>query len=558
MTAAPLPPRSAAGPAGRKPGRARCEAIAVDYGGYAVTFGVSQLSLLVTVSSICLLTSWSWNLGRLSVGLSDFGGTDDVLLFRTELARLGEVPGVGGDAAGVLARAGASEGQVFALGPDGSYDVELNRFFRELDGWGVRSANSICAYARDVVLFGRFLAGRRGGKSVWQAGQEDLRAYRRARRSGGPGSVSAGTWNRFIAAMDKWAEWAVCEKLIEAAPFRYADVTVWTPHGPARMRVNTERDPGEESAPVRFLPYEDYLLWRDVGLRGLLPDRSPDPAWQGRHGERNAAFADLMVGTGMRLGEASSLLVSELPQPGAGRRTGELLLPSSITKRNRARSVFVSQRVLRRVRQYADIERDELVSRILAGGGYDGAASLILVDGSGRAGLRLAGSSGVRGYARFGVAERLRLARAGDGGKPAGPLWLWLGEDGMPLRRSAWQTAFRRANERCARLGVGVTATPHALRHTFAVHMLGLLLRQTVQALRMRPGETVTSQQVKRLLVGDPLRKLQLLLGHRQIATTFAYLDVLDEAQEIVLSALREWDEEAEALSRVDERETAA
>jgi len=33
MTAAPLPSCSAAGPAGRKPGRARCEAIAVDYGG---------------------------------------------------------------------------------------------------------------------------------------------------------------------------------------------------------------------------------------------------------------------------------------------------------------------------------------------------------------------------------------------------------------------------------------------------------------------------------------------------------------------------------------------
>lgn len=232
---------------------------AMDSASYAGTFRVSQLSLWITVSSICSPAPSSWNVGRLSMGLGDFGGTDDVLLFRTELARLGEVPGVGGDAAAVLARAGASEGQVFALGPDGSYDVELNRFFRELDGWGVRSPNSIRAYAWDLVLFGRFLAGRRGGKSVWQAGQEDLRAYRRARRSGGPGSVSAGTWNRFIAALDKWAEWAVYEKLIEAPPFRYADVTVWTPHGPVRMRVNTERDPGEESGPVRFLPYEDYL-----------------------------------------------------------------------------------------------------------------------------------------------------------------------------------------------------------------------------------------------------------------------------------------------------------
>jgi hypothetical protein len=33
---------------------------------------------------------------------------------------------------------------------------------------------------------------------------------------------------------------------------------------------------------------------------------------------------------------------------------------------------------------------------------------------------------------------------------------------------------------------------------------------------------------------------------------------MLDEAQEIVLSALREWDEEAEALSRVKVQEDAA
>jgi hypothetical protein len=67
-----------------------------------------------------------------------------------------------------------------------------------------------------------------------------------------------------------------------------------------------------------------------------------------------------------------------------------------------------------------------------------------------------------------------------------------------------------------------------------------------------------SDESLKRLLVRDPLRKLQLLLGHRQIATTFAYLDVLDEAQEIVLAALREWGEEAEALSRIEGKETTA
>lgn len=117
---------------------------------------------------------------------------------------------------------------------------------------------------------------------------------------------------------------------------------------------------------------------------------------------------------------------------------------------------------------------------------------------------------------------------------------------------AAWQSVFQRANDRCARFGLDFDVHPHTLRHSHAVHMLGLLLRQTVRALRMQPGETLTSQQVKRLLVGDPLRKLQLLMGHRHLSTTFVYLDVLDEAQEIVLSALDEWDEQSEALSRVN------
>ena len=44
-------------------------AIALDYGGYAVTFAVSQLSQRVVVSSICSPALLSWNLGRLSRGL---------------------------------------------------------------------------------------------------------------------------------------------------------------------------------------------------------------------------------------------------------------------------------------------------------------------------------------------------------------------------------------------------------------------------------------------------------------------------------------------------------
>ena len=46
------------------------------------------------------------------------------------------------DAGEVLRRTACGDGQPFILGADGSYDVELNRFLRELNGWGLRSANA--------------------------------------------------------------------------------------------------------------------------------------------------------------------------------------------------------------------------------------------------------------------------------------------------------------------------------------------------------------------------------------------------------------------------------
>jgi len=78
--------------------------------------------------------------------------------------------------------------------------------------------------------------------------------------------------------------------------------------------------------------------------------------------------------------------------------------------------------------------------------------------------------------------------------------------------------------------------------------MLGLLLRQTVRALGQREDRRLTRDEVKRLLIGNPMRKLQLLMGHSDESTVYTYLDVLDEAQEIVLTALAEWDAQAMAF----------
>jgi hypothetical protein len=153
---------------------------------------------------------------------------------------------------------------------------------------------------------------------------------------GGPADqrVSVATWRRSTAALDKCAAWADYAGRIEELPFRYADRTVWTPQGPKNVRVNTASEPDPGPAPVNFLAFEDYLLWRDVGLRGRLPDGSTDATWRGRHDEGNVLFADLLIYTGMRLGEASSLLVGELPGDRAaqGKAIGAIPLAAAVTK----------------------------------------------------------------------------------------------------------------------------------------------------------------------------------------------------------------------------------
>jgi integrase len=395
------------------------------------------------------------------------GGSDDVVIdLHLTDAACAAVAGEG-TAGGVaaLGRAGAVDGMPFLLGADGSYDVPLNRFFRELDGWGVRAANSVLAYARDIMLFCRFLAQSRGGKSIWECDAADLRAYKRVRlHTAGPAQVSVATWRRLVAALDKWAAWAVYEGLIGQLPFRYVDRNVFTPQGMRQIRINADSEPDPGPAPVKFVSFEDYLLWRDVGLRGRFPDGRRDPSWQGRNDERNALFADLLIYTGMRLGEASCLLVPELPGTrAAASGLGAIHLGAAVTKRSRARTVFAPPRLVRALDRYA---------RMSAAGSYSAGGQAMAVGRAGRTGVSLADGGAVP-YGRLGPDARRHLLLVTPDGEVAGPLALWLSADGQPAAPGAWQGVFARANARCERFDVGVRVTPHLLRHSFAVHMLG-------------------------------------------------------------------------------------
>lgn len=96
------------------------------------------------------------------------------------------------------------------------------------------------------------------------------------------------------------------------------------------------------------------------------------------------------------------------------------------------------------------------------------------------------------------------------------PLALWLTEGGMPMDYRSWEAVFRAANQRCARLGKPVIATPHTCRHSFALKMLVTLQR----ALDKRFGLSQEERDDLRKVYGNAFTLVKDLLGHRSEQTT--------------------------------------
>ena len=89
------------------------------------------------------------------------------------------------------------------------YDPDLDRFFVELPLNGTRSRHSLRAIGYDIVVWVRFLDQARG-KTVWLVSHDDVVAFHGARRRGSASHrVSASSWNRSVASLDKlyWGVW---------------------------------------------------------------------------------------------------------------------------------------------------------------------------------------------------------------------------------------------------------------------------------------------------------------------------------------------------------------
>jgi len=445
---------------------------------------------------------------------------------------------------GVLDEEAVPDGMPFVLETDGSYCWELNRFFRELPGLSVHSRESWRAYALDVVTWARFLELRRS-KGLWDATRADVVAFHRVRRVVDPvAAVMKSTWNRSVAALDKLYRWALGEGLVAELPFTYRWALVLADR-PLRVEVNRSREAHASGASVRFVSLPDYCAFRDIGLRGRLPDGSTDPSSRLRNGERNATFAELCVTTGARLTEAASLVLPELTPPDDQGRTSRVTLAEAVAKRQRSRDLRVPARVLRSISTYRRVERSAAVGAARERCRYQNGGWTVLSAADRRGG---ADATGVR-WRWSTTPEQRRRRLLVDGPSGPEPAWLWLTSTGLALAPESWETIFERACQRCARFGIDLDVHPHTLRHTYAVHLLAELVRHQLDEAR---GPADRYGAAYRRMLGDPLRRLQGLLGHASIRSTYVYLDSVDAAQELVDEAIGAWaDDVADAIGAV-------
>jgi site-specific recombinase XerD len=448
-----------------------------------------------------------------------------------------------------LDRCGLVDGCPFVLDPDGAGGSPFNAYFR-MAAQGL-AAGSLREYGRDVFRWMAFLRSRE--RDLLDAGPDDVAAYRRSRRVLQPRPVGKDRWNRELTAIEGFYAWALDEKLIEREPFRWRR-TATGRRNLAKERVLTRRS-------VRHLGVDEFQFFRDVGMRGRTPVGDRDPGCRLMWPQRDGLFADFLVTTGCRLTEGAFVMLAELPEPKEGRSVGSFWLGEHTAKGSRSRRVFVTGELAGRIELYRRGERALAIEAaqptLRARAGELFVVESVDHDGRGRprAHGHHRGQEMSVGLGAMTLAQRRAAYRLGKDGYE--PLALFVGRGAKVLGRSAWQRTFTEASGRCGRQhGPGMPAlaarvTPHVLRHTFAVHMLSELMKVVLQqeADGRSPAQVggVTALQH---LVRNPMLRLQELLGHASVETTYGYLDCLDDSRQLVERALGQWSEIVAALER--------
>ena len=431
----------------------------------------------------------------------------------------------------VFDRAGVPDRMPFLIGDDGLPVAKVNSFFRDLPATRCRSPETWRAYALDIFRFLRYLDSVEQ-VDVFAATNEHVERYRWVRLNGSQ-PVRPSTWNREVASLQRFYGWAVRRGHAAEVPFRYGDAA-GRHHSYAGGRRNLARARVADTAPVRFLTVEQYLFFRDVGLYGMSPEGRRDPSFSGEQAFRNKLFADLLVTTGLRLGEAAALTRIEIPA--SSKRAARLAIAGPTAKRSKPRDVLVPAAVADRLQFYLRGARAEIVERH-RGRRLGDDEIAVTVDGA---------RSPHKELPRRSVTGRRREALAHGRGwpgrcRPAGAV-------PRPGRKAAssrgLRASFRSRVGPLRRIRLGepperrARHAPHASSHLRRAHPV----RAAYRAGPAGRDAGEPGAMALRHVAENPLRHLQKLLGHSHVSTTYIYLDCLDEANELVDAALERWD----------------
>lgn len=435
-------------------------------------------------------------------------------------------------------------GQEFLICSDGRIVAEVNAFLAA-PRMRNRAAATREKYGRGIGTWLGYLDAV--GRMWSDASQEDVDGFKfwRMTDTANPQRVAGASVLDNLTAISCFYEWA--------GP-RYS---VANPVARQHLRGarRQQRTAGFEAAPhavrdrdVKWLDPAGYALWRDVGLRGLDRDGREVARWRGRNDQRDCTFADGLYGTGLRLFEWASVMLTELPADDPGRGYFTCWLASACGKNERGRRYWMPRQVFSDVLAYVEVERAAAVRRAQRAGRYERLANvLVLRRVMARRRVELVDANGEGGTMSLDAldpATRARIFVETPSG-PA-PAALWLNEDGLPREPHGWQHTFDTANQRVARAGLtSVRATAHMLRHSFALRWfsVGRLLYE-------RRFAHLDADELRdfRAQFGDTWYLVKTLLGHADVATTmdvylepFRDLDVtllIEHAHGAMVSAL--------------------
>ena len=484
--------------------------------------------------------------------------------FRRRLEPVDDV--VSGIAVGEVAvwakRNGARDGTPFFLAPGGRADGRVNAFWRAPGVRGL-AKGTVRRYAFSLKVWLDFLHAI--GESWERVGPGMLGAFKEWRLSAqdNPDHVMPASFRVDLAAIGRFYLWAADQEGIDN-PVRLRVIgRAWSSDGVTELEAGPS---GVRRADVKWLTPEAFRLWRNLGLRGFTVEGVPTQGWLGRTEDRDVAFVEGLYGTGLRIGEWSSMLTVELPKAGdQGLFRG--WVAAACAKGSIGRPFWMRRRVAQLVRFYLEEgTRAAAVARGQRAGRYEQIPDRWL--------LRRARPDGVLDVVDDDGAERqvradslspdlrMRLFQQGPGGLE--PVWLWLNQDGTPRPKQAWYKTFDRANQRVDRMlgQAGQTGRlwcrPHMLRHGFALRWYCIATFVAWQRTEML---TEAERRDFRNQLGDVWFLLATLLGHRSVETTRSvYLEPFQALQVEQLVALMDADDRgalhrlAEALGAGDSR----